>query len=420
MRALGVRSILLAALAFACAPSLASAAPAALPKLRLKTVGTFTQPTYVAAAPKDTHRIYVLQKNGVIRVIKDGRTLRTPFLDLSKRVYSDGEERGALSLAFAPDYASSGLFYFAFNALNGDITLEEYRRKPGNADVADPHSRRVVFVQRHPNHNHNSGQLQFGPDGRLYMGIGDGGGSGDKENNAQNLLVRLGKILRLNPRAGQSLIPSNNPFAAESSAAPEIYAYGFRNPWRFSFDRLTGGLSIADVGQDEVEEIDYAAKGRAAGRNFGWNKCEGDQAFPPVGTPRAKCALKGSVAPSITMLHKQGYCAVIGGYVVRDKSLGRFYGRYLYGDWCKVGMRTARLGVTPAKRDDRAAGVGLVALTSFGEDAGGCLYATSITGIVARIQGPAVRRSTAKDDDKASDERDSTPGDGTTACMPLK
>ena len=409
-----LRLIVPALLTVACAagPAAATAAPVAHPvlqQLRAVPIGQFDRPVYVTAPPGDPNRLFVVERRGVIRVIRNGKRLRTPFLNFAKRVNSIGEERGTLSMAFAPDYRRSGLFYIAYTALNGTITVEEYRRSPKNASVALASSRRVVLTQAHPHRNHNSGQLQFGPDGKLYIGIGDGGGSGDHSQRAQNLHTLLGKILRIDPREGAALAPRGNPFLAVDKARPEMWAYGFRNPWRFSFDRATGAMAIADVGQDEVEEIDYVRRGDARGRNFGWNLCEGDQAFPPAGTPRKPCAAKNVVAPAITHRHADGYCAVIGGYMVRDRSLGNMYGRYLYGDWCQPGLRTARLGVPARLRDDRPVGLNLVALTAFGEDAGGCLYAMSLGGQVLRI-------TAVRGDDQKPLPR---PGRGKVACAAI-
>lgn len=403
---------LLAVLALVCVPATASASAAKLPKLptlRLSPMTGFFQPVDVAAPRADRHRIFVVQKAGGIRVVLDGKRLAKPFLDVRPSVDSLGEERGLLSMAFAPDYATSGLFYISYTAKDGAVTLEEYKRSQDNPNRADPSSRRTVLVQRHPNHNHNSGELQFGPDGLLYMGLGDGGGSGDRPGNAQNLGVRLGKILRIDPRNHQQLAPPNNPFFSRGGASPEIYAYGFRNPWRFSFDRGTGDMTIADVGQDEVEEVNYLRKGKAEGRNFGWNRCEGTQAFPATTPAGGRCTLKGTVRPEIELRHSAGYCAVIGGFVVRDRSLGALVGRYLYSDWCKGELLTARLGGSASRRDNRSTGTAFAAPTAFGEDAGGCLYVTSISGTVARIR--AVQ----------PDDKPATPGtaDG-PGCMPLQ
>ena len=383
-----------------------AAVPAALPALKLVPVGAFYQPVYVAAPPADRHRVFVVQKGGSIRVVKDGRRLTKPFLNLRALVDSLGEERGMLSMAFAPDYARSKRFYVAYTAKNGDVTLDEFQRRADDHNRADRTTRRNVVTQRHTFNNHNSGQLQFGPDGMLYMGLGDGGGSGDRAGNAQNLRRRLGKILRLDPR-GATLAPSNNPFVGVPDANPEIYAYGFRNPWRFSFDRLTGAIAIADVGQDTVEEVNFLQRGKAAGRNFGWNRCEGAQVFPVTTVPAARCTLAKAVRPGIQLQHTDGFCAVIGGYVVRDRSLGAFYGRYLYSDWCNGVLRSARPRGGGVTRDDRASTTAFVAPTSFGQDAGGCLYATSITGVVARITAPSLLEKV----------RPGAPG--SIGCMPL-
>lgn len=383
-----------------------AAVPTPLPALKLVPVGAFFQPVYVAAPPADRHRIFVVQKSGSIRVVVDGRRLATPFLNLRPLVDSVGEERGMLSMAFAPDYARSKRFYVAYTAKNGDVTLDEFQRRADDHNRADRTTRRNVVTQRHTFNNHNSGQLQFGPDGMLYMGLGDGGGSGDRAGNAQNLRRRLGKILRLDPR-GATLAPSNNPFVGVRHANPEVYAYGFRNPWRFSFDRLTGAMAIADVGQDTVEEVNFLQRGKAAGRNFGWNRCEGAQAFPITTAPATRCALAKAVRPGIQLQHEAGFCAVIGGYVVRDRSLGAYYGRYLYSDWCNGMLRSANPRGGDVTRDDRASTTAFVAPTSFGQDAGGCLYATSITGVVARITVPVLRAKV----------RAGAPG--TIGCMPL-
>ena len=394
----------LSLLGLACTTtSSAQASPArpVLPKLRLLSVGQFDRPVALTAPRSDASRLFVVERAGVIRVIRNGVRLARPFLDFSGRVDSQGEERGTLSMALAPDYNTSGLLYVAYTALDGTIMIEEYRRSPVNPDVADPSSRRIVLAQPHPNRNHNSGQLQFGPDGKLHIGIGDGGGSGDRHNYAQDLGVRFGKILRINTRPGLPFIPRDNPLLNVPHARPEIYAYGLRNPWRFSFDRATGALTIGDVGQDEVEEIDYLPKGQTAGKNFGWHQCEGNQAFPPTGNPRTPCTARRTVRPQIVHRHADGYCAIIGGYIVRDRSLGSLYGRYLYGDWCQPSLRTARLGVPAALRDDRSTRLRLVALTAFGEDAGGCLYAMSLSGQVSRITATSTK---------------TRPGHGKVAC----
>jgi glucose/arabinose dehydrogenase len=232
-------------LALLAAVAVAPAAGAAT----LEQVGTFASPTYVTGPPGDPSRLFVVERPGTVRVLRDGAALERPFLDVSGRIVAGGEE-GLLSLAFAPDYASSGLFYVYFTDRAGDLVVEEGRRSAADPDVADASYRREVIRVGHPGQgNHNGGQLQFGPDGLLYAGTGDGGGGGDPNGNAQNDDSRLGKLLRIDPR-----VPG---------AAPENFAKGLRNPWRFSFDRSTGDLAIGDVGQNAVEEIAFAA---ASGR----------------------------------------------------------------------------------------------------------------------------------------------------------
>ncbi|HEY8638546.1 MAG TPA: PQQ-dependent sugar dehydrogenase, partial [Solirubrobacteraceae bacterium] len=321
-------------LARAPAAPLAAFAVLALPvdahALRLVSIGRFSAPLYVTAPPGDTRRVFVVEQAGVIRVVRGGKTLGTPFLDIRNRVASGGE-RGLLSMAFAPDYARSGRFYVDYTDRNGNSRVVEYRR--ATADRANPRSARRVLLQTQPEANHNGGQLQFGPDGLLYIGFGDGGGGNDQHGtrgNAQDLGSLLGKILRIDPRARGRRpysIPSSNPFVRRSGARGEIYAYGLRNPWRFSFDRSTGDLTIGDVGQDDVEEVDFARRGRARGVNYGWRPFEGRRQNFNEPAP-------GAVFPVITHTHAAGWCSVTGGYVVRDHALGALVGRYVYGDYC--------------------------------------------------------------------------------------
>jgi glucose/arabinose dehydrogenase len=377
-------ALLVVAAALASLPAAVSSA-AHQPRPRLRLIGHFDTPTAIVGVPGDESRLVVVERAGRIRMVHNGKKLPTPFLDIHTRVKGDGE-RGLLSIAFAPDYARSGLFYIYHTALDGTLTIEEYHRA-ANPDRALASSRRVVLTIPHPDHNHNSGELQFGPDGYLYLGTGDGGNHGDPHSNAENLDVMLGKILRIDPRATASAaysVPPGNPFVGRTGVPPEIYAYGFRNPWKFTFDSVTGDLAIGDVGQDEVEEIDFRRNGSAAGANFGWNTCEATQAFPPKGNPRKRCTLKNTVRPSISLEHSEGYCAVIGGFVVRDRTLPTLYGRYLYGDLCKSGIRSTML-IPGAALDNRPAGLSVRDLTTFGQDSQGHLYAGSLDGGVWRI-----------------------------------
>jgi glucose/arabinose dehydrogenase len=312
--------------------------------------------------------------------VRDGRTLAAPFLDISGEVTSGGEQ-GTLGLAFAPDYARSGLFYVYFTGRDTREHLVEFRR--ASADRADPGSARAVFVHDDPEPNHNGGMLVFGRDGLLYVGTGDGGGADDQHGprgNAQDLGSPLGKILRFDPRAaggGSFTAPASNPFVGRAGARPEVYAYGLRNPWRFSFDRVTNDLTIGDVGQDQVEEIDFVRDGR--GRNFGWRPFEGRRRN--FDEPAA-----GAVAPVLTKTHADGWCSITAGYVVRDRAVPALYGRYVYGDYCKGQLRSARLGPGRATDDRTIAGTPTVpALDSFGEDATGRVYVVSQAGPVYRL-----------------------------------
>jgi hypothetical protein len=229
--------------------------------------------------------------------------------------------------------------------------------------------------------NHNGGQLQFGPDGLLYDGLGDGGSGGDPHKNAQNLGRLLGKILRIDPskRSGGRPygIPSTNPFVGRKGARPEIYAYGLRNPWRFSFDRSTGDMTIADVGQDAVEEVDFARRGNARGKNFGWPQREGGRRYDGGSIPNY-------LPPVIQRTHDEGWCSITGGYIVRDRSVKALYGRYVYGDFCASGLRTAKLRTGRALAGGRP-GLNVQSLSSFGEDARGRVYALSLSGPVYRL-----------------------------------
>jgi glucose/arabinose dehydrogenase len=310
--------------------------------------------------------------------MRGGKALSTPFLDITKLVTSGGEQ-GLLGLAFAPDYAQSGLFYVYYTGKDGNQRVIEYHRRTD--DVADPGSARQLLLMSDHESNHNGGMLLFGPDKLLYIGTGDGGGGGDQHGahgNAQNLGVLLGKILRIDPRQSGSRpysVPSSNPFVGRNGARGEIYAYGLRNPWRFSFDRKTGDLAIGDVGQGEVEEIDFMRKGRARGANFGWRVFEGDSRYTDGESA------PGAVKPVITERHSDGNCSITGGIVVRDPGLKAWAGRYVFGDLCRGRLQTAKL--PSGKVSDTTLQV--EQLSSFGEDARGRVYAVSLSGPVYRL-----------------------------------
>jgi glucose/arabinose dehydrogenase len=345
----------------------------------LKRIGTFAEPLYVTAPPGDQARVFVAEKGGRIRLVLNGKPVRRSFLDLSGNV-SNGGEQGLLSVAFAPDYARSGLLYVNYTDRSGDTQIQEFRRSRGNPNRANPASRRSVLTVDQPFENHNGGLNLFGPDGLLYIGLGDGGSGGDPGNRAQRLDTLLGKLLRIDPRKAGSKpyrSPVSNPFVGKGGQN-EIYAYGLRNPWRFSFDRRTGDLYIGDVGQNSFEEIDYARRGAARGRNFGWSCFEGSARYDSS----RKCP--NPVGPVLTYSLEGDNCAVTGGVVVRDPGLPQLAGRYLYADVCAGQVRSFEISAGRAT-GDRSIGVHTSNLSSFGEDASGRVYLTSLDGPVYRL-----------------------------------
>jgi glucose/arabinose dehydrogenase len=347
--------------------------------VRLQRIGNFEQPLYLTAAPGDRSRIYVVQRTGQVMLLLNGRKQATPFLDVSSQITTSFDEQGLLGLAFPADYAKSGLFYADLTSTRGDIEIVQYHRSASNPNVADSGSAHTLLSIGHQtNDNHNGGQLAFGPEGDLYIGVGDGGSEDDPEGNGQNTDTLLGKILRIAPTAaGGYTIPSGNPFSGERDKRAEIWAYGLRNPWRFSFDRATGDLLVGDVGQDQQEEIDFAAAGSGAGANYGWSIWEGDRRNKPGRAPHA-------VFPVLVARHSDGYCAIIGGYVVRDRTLPSLYGRYLFGDYCRPQIESVALSHGHAGAP-QATGLRVGATSSFGQDAAGHLYVTSLDGPVYRI-----------------------------------
>jgi len=359
----------------------ATATPAAQRRrgVRLVRIGTFNAPVYVTAPPGDRRVQFVVEQDGRIMVVRNGRKRSAPFLDISSQVTSGGEQ-GLLSMAFAPDYASSGRFYVYFTDNSGDQRVVEYRR--ASADRADPDSARLVLEMADSEPNHNGGLLLFGPGGHLYIGTGDGGGGGDRHGargNAQNLGSLLGKILRIDPRPANDRpysVPASNPFVGRSGARGEIYAYGLRNPWRFSFDRRNGDLSIGDVGQGDVEEIDFVRSGR--GENFGWRTFEGRRRYTPGESA------PGHVRPVVQRFHDDGNCSITGGVIVRDRSVPALFGRYVFGDFCRGRVETAKLRPGRATQQ-RTTRLRVSSLSSFGEDARGRVYATSLDGPVYRL-----------------------------------
>jgi glucose/arabinose dehydrogenase len=346
--------------------------------VRLVRIGRFDSPLYITSPPGDTHRLFVVEQTGKIRVIVNGERRSRPFLDLTGDIVSGGEQ-GLLSMAFAPDYAHSGRFYVDFTDRNGDSRVQQFQRSKRDPNRADRSSRKQVLFLNQPYPNHNGGLLLFGPDKHLYVGFGDGGSAGDPQNRAQNLDSLLGKILRIDPRPGGGYdSPTSNPFVGRAGR-DEIYTYGMRNPWRFSFDRKNGDLYIGDVGQNAYEEIDYAARDGARGRDFGWSCFEARHRY------NASRSCPSPTAPVLEFSHAGGGCSVTGGVVVRDPGLPSLAGRYLYGDFCKGQVRSLRISGGRAT-GDRSLGLDVPSLSSFGEDARGRVYATSLNGPVYRLR----------------------------------
>jgi glucose/arabinose dehydrogenase len=365
-------------------PGTASAATPAAGGVKLTAVGTFDTPVYVTAPPGDRRRIFVVQQGGKIRVMRAGKLRPAPFLDVTSRIISGGEQ-GLLSMAFAPDYAKTRRLYVNYTDRAGVQRVVEYRRSKSNPERADPGSARLVLRYDGIEANHNGGLLVFGPDNLLYIGTGDGGGADDQHGtrgNGQDLGKLEGKLLRIDPRrsgARAYTIPRSNPFVSRAGARGEIYSYGLRNPWRFSFDRSTGDLTIGDVGQSKIEEIDFARKGAASGANYGWRPFEGNSRHSPGEDA------PGAIAPVIELTHDAGNCSVTGGYVVRDPKLPGLTGQYVYGDFCKGELRAARLSPGSASGDHALGLKKISQLSSFGEDALGRVYVVSLGGPVYRL-----------------------------------
>jgi glucose/arabinose dehydrogenase len=351
--------------------------PAGDAPVRLEEVASGLDAPVYLTAPAGDPRLFVVEQPGRIRIVKDGRLLPTPFLDLTDRVRSGGE-RGLLSVAFHPDYARNGRLFVYYTDRNGDTRVERYT-VTADPDRADPASAQPILSVEQPYANHNGGLVVFGPDGKLYVGLGDGGSGGDPHGNGQDLGTMLGKILRIDVDAGDPYaVPQDNPFVGRAGARPEIWAYGLRNPWRFAFDHSAGLLYIADVGQNEWEEIDVAPADRG-GLNYGWNTMEGSHCFRS-----SSCARNGLTAPVVEYPHSEG-CSVTGGYVYRGRRAPSLAGRYVYGDYCQVWVRTLRRSTSGDPEQQTLALGDVGSILSFGEDSAGELYLLSSNGKVYRL-----------------------------------
>lgn len=350
-------------------------------KLALKPVaGGFDQPTAITSAGDG--RLFITLQRGQIIALENGA--RSTFLDIRPLVSCCGE-RGLLSVAFHPHFAQNGFYFVDYTDLNGDTVIARYSAN-GGAPLK-------LLTIAQPFANHNGGQLQFGPDGYLYIGMGDGGSGGDPGNRAQDLSTLLGKLLRIDVDNGSPYsVPPSNPFVSRAGARGEIWAYGLRNPWRFSFDRATGDLWMGDVGQNAYEEVDWQLATSPGGENYGWRRMEGLHCFNPT----TNCAIAGLVAPVVEYTHDNGRCSVSGGYRYRGNSFPSMNGIYFYGDYCsgeiwgavpeRDGTMTVQLMLDTTMR-----------ISAFGEDANGELYVADIAGgsIYQLVDATPIRRRAA-------------------------
>jgi glucose/arabinose dehydrogenase len=338
-------------------------------------VSGLSAPVYLTA-PAGDRRLFVAEQAGRIRVVEAGQLLATPFLDVTDRVVSGGE-RGLLSIAFHPLYESNGYFYVSYTGDGGSSRIERFS-VTANPDVADPASAKLILTVSQPFSNHNGGLIAFGPDGRLYIGLGDGGSGGDPQGHGQNTSTLLGSLLRIDVDGGDPYaVPADNPFVG-AAGADEIWAYGLRNPWRFSFDGQTGNLYVADVGQNQWEEVNVVSA-TAAGLNYGWNVMEGAHCFA-----NEACDANGLVLPALEYGHSQG-CSVTGGYVYRGAAIPEILGHYFYSDYCRGFLRSFRY-LNGSVTDEKQWDVGnLGNVLSFGEDGVGELYVLSGNGSVYRL-----------------------------------
>ncbi len=378
----GVPSVSASAAASTAPPGTSASAGSAHPDLsgvqlalQLAVTG-LASPVFVTSAHDGSGRLFVLEQAGRVRVVKDGQLVPASYLDLTGQIASGGE-RGLLGLAFAPGFGpSEGRLYVHYSDTAGDTTIAELRAAPG-ADTLDPSTLRVLLVEKQPYANHNGGWIGFDPQGRLLIGLGDGGSGGDPENRASNLGTILGKMLRIDVLAGpadgrQYTIPPDNPFVATPGARPEILDFGLRNPYRDSIDPATGTLWIGDVGQDRWEEVDAAPAG-AVGLDFGWRRWEGLHCYNPT----TGCDPTGVTMPLAEYGHDQG-CAIVGGVVYRGNAIPALRGAYLFSDYCS-GTLWAIDAAGGAQAPVRLLSTGL-AISSIGTDDAGEVYLTDLTG----------------------------------------
>jgi glucose/arabinose dehydrogenase len=354
-----------------------------------KVADGFSRPVFMADPGDGSGRLFVVEQGGLVRILRDGGIEPEPFLDMAPFIADGNMEQGLLGLAFDPDFARNGRLYVGYTAATsatgggvGDDTIARLTVSKNDPDKADPASLEILIAVEDPYGNHNGGEVMFGPDGYLYGGFGDGGAAGDPEGNGQNPRTLLGSIVRIDV-SGETgyTIPADNPFADGNKGRPEIWVYGLRNPWRFSFDRGTGDLWIGDVGQDWIEEIDYLPAGSPGGANLGWRTMEGSSCYE-----EDECDPTASVLPIAEYTHEEG-CSITGGYVSRGAALPDIAGVYVFADFCfgtVWGLGQSADGEW-VRSDPVQTGLNI---TSFAEDAEGNLYLTATDGALYRLVAP--------------------------------
>ncbi len=353
------------------------AAPAGGLGIDAQVVATgFDRPIFVGHAGDASGRLFVVEKPGRILVVHNGQVRNEPFLDITDRVRSGAYEQGLFSVAFHPGYPTNGRVFVDYTDHNGDTVVSEFAADPGQA-TADPQSERVLLQVAQPYENHNGGMIAFGPqDGYLYISAGDGGSGGDPLGHGQNAGTLLGSLLRIDVAIESGYaIPVDNPFAGQPDKRPEIFAYGLRNVWRFSFDRVTGDLWLADVGQNDLEEVHLALAPLRGGLNFGWNIMEGSACFPPIVTG---CATEGLQIP-IAEYGRDNGCSITGGYAYRGHAFPALAGAYIFGDYCSGRVWTLQLDAQGAWQMIQRADFDFL-IPTFGEGGDGEIYVTDDAG----------------------------------------
>ncbi len=345
----------------------------------------FNRPVQYLESPDESGRMFVVEQSGTVRIIAGGELLAEPFLDISGQISSDNEQ-GLLSIAFHPGFAENQTFFIDYTDLDGNTRIERWTVDPADINRADPGTAQTILQVEQPAPNHNGGLLLFDPDGYLYIGLGDGGSQGDPDGNGQNTETLLGSILRIDvdSTSGDQPygIPADNPFANAEGGRPEIWAYGFRNPWRFSFDRETGDLFIGDVGQGDFEEVSLLPSG-SGDRNFGWNIMEGDSCYRTD-----DCDQTGLVPPIFAYSHNESGCSVVGGYVYRGEEIESLVGVYMTADYCTGQLWGIGLDADGNWIASNPLETGLN-VSSFSEDNAGNLFIIDLNGSIYQIVATA-------------------------------